>query len=717
MLFISKENYFNLNKKYRFLIKIIGIFFFFSSALHPQEDSLANRQVLGIFYNYNLNIHNVDFRSLPEVPNCCPRFNDGKGSGNSFGFLYELPLPFSLGLGLRISFSSIGAKLVSTENTIVKVDTSISQGVFEHTIDTKINVLNINPYLIFKPFNFLNIIFGGYAGYLIQKDYEQKETIIEPKDRGVFVDTEKRTRNESSGEIMQSNSVNAGINFGANLNFPLNKERSFMISPEIFYFKGLSELVKTRFWKINNLCFGIAFKYSPLPTKPKPPEDIFKKLRKSIFDTVIVVRDNIEQSFVKKGKEINTELKERTEKNLVIITELTKRTDTLFKKSKPIAILELNTPLVYAGTRFVTQAFPLLPIVFFKENSDEIEDYYRINTDPAKFSEESLEISSLNFHWNIMNIIGSRMKENPTASVRLSGFADSVSEKADCNLALKRAEKIKKLLIDVWKIDSNRIDINVKSINCSPNEPTQSKNDSGFAENRRVEISSEDINILAPITRKRYLEKIDLEPKTLEFNTKSSTKVGIKNWQLTATQNNKVVFSSSGIGSPPEKIEEPLSNLLNNGLISDFPLNIEFSMTDNDFQTETFLAKIPVRIDTSDVEIQRLSLTLFGIASDKVPEDSKIILSEFIKENYRSGEVKIFGFTDILGSQAFNKNLAESRAESVAKLVREIDRSINISEKIAIASDRFPPGVFSYSTPPERFLSRTVYIELFKKWK
>ncbi|MCX7735791.1 MAG: hypothetical protein N2319_03665 [Candidatus Kapabacteria bacterium] len=560
-------------------------------------------------------------------------------------------------------------------------------------------------------------MFGGYAGYLIQKDYEQKETIIEPMDRGVFVDTDRRTRNESSGEIKQTNSVNAGINFGANLNLPLNKQKSLIISPEIFYYMGLSELVKDRIWKINNLSFGLALKYSPLPSKPKPPEDIFRRIKKSIFDTVIVIKEDIDNSFIKIGKEIITESKERTDKNLVTITEITNRTDTLFKKSKPIANIELNTPLIYAGTRFVTQAFPLLPIVFFKENSDEIESYYNLSSNPQNFSEQNLEISSLNFHWNIINIIGSRMKDNPFATIRISGFADSTTEKADCNLARKRAEKIKNILTDIWKIEDRRININVKDLNCSPNEPTQSRNDSGFAENRRVEISSDDNSILAPITRKRYLEKTDLEPKALEFNTSKSTNVGIKSWQLIAKQNEKIIFTKSGNGSPPFIISENTNNLLNKGLISNYPLNIEFSLTDNDNQTETFATRLPVRIDTSDIEIQRLSLILFGIASDRVPEHSRKNLTEFIKENYKSGEVKIFGFTDILGNPISNKTLAESRSENVARVIREIAPSLKISEKVGFASDKFPPGVSSYSTPPERFLSRTVYIEFFKKWK
>lgn len=695
---------------------VLVLFIFFHN-LSAQEDSLAGRQVLGIFYNFNLNSHKVDFRSLPEVPNCCPQFNEGKGTGYALGILYELPLPLSSGIGLRISYSLLGGKLSSTENTLIKVDTSITQGIFEHTINTKINVINFNPYLIFKPLNFLNVIFGGYAGYIIQKDYEQKETIIEPKNRGIFIDTEKRTRNESSGEIKQINTVNAGINIGANLNLPLNSKKSLIISPEIYYYLGLSELFKDRFWKINNLSFGLALKYSPLPDKPKPQENIFRKLEKSIIDTLIFVREDIDNSFIKIGKEIKSEIKTRTDKNLITITEVTNRTDTLFKKAKPLAHIELNTPLIYAGTRFVTQAFPLLPMVFFKENSDEIQNYYVLSNDPDNFSEQELDISSLNFHWNIINIIGSRMKNNPSATIIISGYADSTTEKADCILAGKRADKIKNLLVNLWNIDGSRININQKEFNCSPNEPTQSRNDSGFAENRRVEISSNDNTILAPIVRKKYLEKIEIEPKNLLFNTTKSTLLGIKSWQLIARQNDRLLISKAGNGSPPETINEDVANLLKEGLISNFPLNIEFSLVDNDNQTENFITNIPVRIDTSDIEIQRLSLILFGIASDKVPDNSRKNLTDFIKENYKSGELKIFGYTDILGSPAINKILAEARADNVAKIIRDIAPSLRISEKAGFASEKFPPGLSSYSTPPERFLSRTVYIEFLKKWK
>ncbi len=92
-------------------------------------------------------------------------------------------------------------------------------------------------------------------------------------------------------------------------------------------------------------------------------------------------------------------------------------------------------------------------------------------------------------------------------------------------------------------------------------------------------------------------------------------------------------------------------------------------------------------------------------------------IKNFLSVNSELTQARIIGYSDILGDRDFNYSLSQKRAEKTLELVKSIDQNIEIIEIKGVGSSKLPPGINSYSTPAERFLSRTVYIELIKKWK
>ena len=65
----------------------------------------------GIFGGYNANIHIADFSKIPDVPNCCPQFDNGFGSGFNFGFLFDNKIDESFFWGLRLGIISLNGTL------------------------------------------------------------------------------------------------------------------------------------------------------------------------------------------------------------------------------------------------------------------------------------------------------------------------------------------------------------------------------------------------------------------------------------------------------------------------------------------------------------------------------------------------------------------------------------------------------------------------------
>ena len=84
-----------------------------------------------------------------------------------------------------------------------------------------------------------------------------------------------------------------------------------------------------------------------------------------------------------------------------------------------------------------------------------------------------------------VNIIGSRMREHPEATLRLVGTnSDEGAEQADTALSRSRAVSVRDYLAGTWGIAANRMRIEARNL---PEKPSNIGEIDGIQENRRVE--------------------------------------------------------------------------------------------------------------------------------------------------------------------------------------------------------------------------------------
>jgi outer membrane protein OmpA-like peptidoglycan-associated protein len=120
--------------------------------------------------------------------------------------------------------------------------------------------------------------------------------------------------------------------------------------------------------------------------------------------------------------------------------------------------------------------------------------------------------------------------------------------------------------------------------------------------------------------------------------------------------------------------------------------------------------------DTSGIEKQNISLMLFVVNNAEVSADDKATIREFAKNLSENDSITIVGYTDRLGQFEDNLRLSVQRARNIAIYLKSIlsieVRAISVD---GVGSMKMPPQISSYSTPEERFLSRTVRIEVFRR--
>lgn len=130
--------------------------------------------------------------------------------------------------------------------------------------------------------------------------------------------------------------------------------------------------------------------------------------------------------------------------------------------------------------------------------------------------------------------------------------------------------------------------------------------------------------------------------------------------------------------------------------------------------TATATSELVVKKDTMRQEIERLTLTLFDVASDRVTPIAEQQIQRFVNAVPANAIVLVRGYADMLGNAEFNRTLSQKRAAAVCDVIRKNLRKTVDLQCDEIRTDRFAPGVESYKTPEERFLSRTVQIEVKK---
>lgn len=708
----------NMNVMKRIVFILLALFLVLSvsnNEAFSQEAEPDPGYKIGLFAGYSLNYYKSRFVELPGIPNCCPLFEQAFGSGYLIGLTGDYRLYEKLSIGLKLGMADLSAPFKSVETVDVRVEDRIVAGKFQHLLNVHIQSLLFQPYISYNIFGSAYINIGADFGYMYNRRFDQKEQITEPSDRGVFVDSGSRIRNINSGVLPVSKSLYIGASAGFGYELPLNREGTLKLVPEFNFTAGFTEIVENIDWKINQASALLSVKYSP----PPPKKIIFFEEYRYFpnFDTVTVVSASEKPNFIKPGRPTqNVVIDTNFSAGVIVFSRTETRTDTLFLKPPPTASVTIGTKSIAISAQYVSEAFPLLPIVFFDSASAEFNKSYYIFAEPKEFSEDKILSNPVEFHRNLLNSIGVRMRNYPNSAITIRGAADSATERNSCALARSRAESIKRHLIDVWEISPERIKIETDRLNCSPKNPTQTQTEMGWADNRRAEISSATQEVLAPITRKRFLEATSVTPPVIEINLENTNFENVKVWKLSVSQNNAILFSKEG-DSAVSEIKVMLSSAQAANLSGE-PLSVEFYIQDIDGLSGSAFGNVEIQKEVSEYEVERISLVLFDVGSALLDASSEKQIKEFVRDlDERTARIRVVGYTDMLGNEEVNRQLSSNRAKNTQSFIKKLKPNALFTEAVGVSAESFPPGIISYFSPAERFLSRTVQIEIIKKMK
>lgn len=387
---------------------------------------------------------------------------------------------------------------------------------------------------------------------------------------------------------------------------------------------------------------------------------------------------------------------------------------------------EIPEPTLLVEKLRITEVLPTLNYIFFDDGMSSIPTrYVQQPLGGAPVLEESslFAANALEIHHHVLDILGKRLRQDPTAAVTLVGTRSltSPNDAAQTSaLSLARARSVKEYLVSIWGIEPARISIRSRDL---PENPSEDATLHGQSENRRVEVIPNKPSIIAPLWTQR-VERVATPPR-IQFSPDIISEAGVVSATIVVRQREQVLQTFDALTGGPagEHLWRLTESSMPNGQDS---LVYDLLVIDSQgnraqasgvirlrqLQRETDVKKADLAKDGRKVE--KYSLILFDYSSSQLAHKQADTIIGYVAKNLSpDARLVITGHTDKTGDTQFNERLAMERAQRAVELLRVRLRGLRKpAPTLQVESHGSRDVLFDNSIPEGRFLSRTVRMTL-----
>ncbi|MBK6420190.1 MAG: OmpA family protein [Ignavibacteria bacterium] len=616
---------------------------------------------IGLFGHAGYNFHSATFDALPTIPCCSPGFDGGGGFGWDLGLMARVPFSSSWFGDVRLGYMTLDGTLTTDEARTVNLNGEAVSGTIRHTMDASLPSLRLDLLVGLNVSSRFKLMLGPTLAYMLRGEVTQKEELIEPT-VGTF-ENGGRERLVATADIPELASLVPMITLGASFDIPLDEKEQWTLSPEVLFSYGLSDITSAVPWSVSPLRAGVTLLYAFVDD--------------SVGRGAATVPGSIRASVNAVGLEADG-------------------------REVPSVVIRIEE---FLGS----SCKPLLPYVFFDAGSSEIPARYtqRIPATIGTFTENGLhQMSMLDTYYQLLDILGSRMREYPQSTITLTGcISEDTNEEVDGPLAQDRATAVRNYLVNTWSIDASRIVLAKRGL---PAVASNVRETDGVEENRRVEIESSDPRILDPVWTTDTVRTVT--PPALRFQPTAVAERGMASWTIMASQGGKQIKQLDGNGQPPSvvdwNLQDDQAHIPRSGDVVVYRMvarDVEGTIAQSDekkivVDQRTISKKRAERI--KDKEIDRYAIIGFDFSDDKVQGANARLIERIRQKVTIASTINVVGSTDRMGDAQFNMDLSKRRATSVAKALNSNNVNVTaIGETAPVHTNDLPEG---------RFYNRTV---------
>lgn len=373
------------------------------------------------------------------------------------------------------------------------------------------------------------------------------------------------------------------------------------------------------------------------------------------------------------------------------------------------------------------ESVPVVPFIFFDSASATVAGRYVQLREPEqadRFRVDSLiGITPLDIHWQLLNVVGERMRSNPAKRLMITGSVSSDEATGDdaAELGRARARAVAGYLSEIWRIDPERISVRFdpSPLTASPEETLE-----GREENRRAEIRFSDEDIAKPVVIHRLATIAS--PPAVRFFPRIVAQAPVDDWYVTVVQGDKELlrFEGSGEDTTTKEKQWSLGDLRVTRDLT--PIRYRLTVRDSlgqvaadegEFRVvERLIKRGPGGGTETRTEVAEYSIVGFPYSSADLQPRHMAQLQDVASMINDGADVTITGFTDRVGDAERNRQLSLDRARAVQSALRAIRarQGETAAVQMAVRGVGNELEVFNNDIPEGRLLSRMVRVTISK---
>lgn len=389
----------------------------------------------------------------------------------------------------------------------------------------------------------------------------------------------------------------------------------------------------------------------------------------------------------------------------------------------------VRAPKVVPTRRQVKETFPLINSVFFTVGSSEIPNRYVLlnQSQAADFRENQLQqeqptdlnqgrsARQLAVYHNILNILGDRLRANPSSTILLDG-----SSMNNTTEGKQMAENIKQYLVNIFNIDASRITTEGSNKPAMPSVQPGATEQLALLnkEDHRVDITSTSPELLMQVggATSAFLKPVQItavQEDPLDsyvlFDVDGAEKA-LKTWSVNVTDSKGTVQHFGPYTEEQASVSGKA--ILGNNAQGNY--NITMVGVTKDGKTITKESSVSlIKRDDPKQEGLRYSI-LFNFDKSKTILSYKNFLTDVVAPLVPdNGTVIIHGHTDNVGDVNYNIQLSQQRAEVVKDILQSaLSAKSNIKYEVYGFGADANAAPFENVLPEDRFYNRTVIIDI-----
>ena len=389
----------------------------------------------------------------------------------------------------------------------------------------------------------------------------------------------------------------------------------------------------------------------------------------------------------------------------------------------------VRAPLAVPVEHRVRETFPLRNYVFFDAGSTEIPSRYkRLSTSQASsFKEDQLQAvepesmtgrsgRQMAVYYNILNILGDRLRSNPGSSVTLVG-----SSGVGATDGLVLADAVKGYLVTTFGLSASSVVTEGRVKPRIPSEQPSLTRELALrtAEDRRVDIESRSPELLlqvgGPPDVLRPVHIVAVMEDPLDSHvifTVDSARESLSSWSLELTDPQFNVQRFGPFTRDQESI--PGKTILGSRTSGDFKVVMVGQTKSGRPITRESSVRLAL-LDSPAPEMLRFSILLDFDEAKTIASYEDFLTKMVAPLIPAGGKVIVHGHTDIVGDVGYNDTLSRARADDVQRILQQALSNLGTRgvtfETYGFGEDfRYAP--FENALPEERFYNRTVIIDV-----